>query len=137
MLTSYPQWGRLPIGQAMVGWPSVPSIGKGALVLMFDRPDNDNQLTQLIPQFGPDAIYAQPGGQLLRPNDGTLLSKRIKDAVERSKDIVVLAYRDRDTEYRVAMLSGLNLCLSGSPSEFKSPLSGEIIVLSAARVCSG
>lgn len=134
-VTAYPAWGRtaltVDVDRAA---PTLP-IPPGALVLLIDRPANSSQLPALIPTLGPDKTYVQPAGMLISPGDGSLLSRRVADAVAKAGHIAVLHYRDRETDFSTRVVRDLGLCLVGPPQDFATPLSGEVITHRPARRC--
>jgi len=145
-LTDPGNWGRARFANEIVAvtWnlveqpasePPTKKIPTGAIVLLIDRPDNSNQLTHLIPLIGPDAIYVQPAGQLIMPEDGSRLSARIKLLLASDRPVVVLSYRDRNRDFAERTVSAMNLCLRGPQFAFWTTLSGEIIRLAPAQRC--
>lgn len=134
-VTDYAQWGRTTFDVEVnrVG-PQLP-IPSGALVLLIDRPANSNQLPALIPSLGEDKVYAQPAGMLIRPGDGSGLSRSVAEAVSEAENIAVLHYRDRNTDFSTQVVRDLGLCLVGPPTDFATPLSGEVVTYRPARHC--
>lgn len=133
--TDIARFGRSPFAETVSAQLSPLALPRGALILLLDRPNNSNQLTQLLPDLGDDKVYAQPAGQLIRPGDGTVLSRRVAAAVDRVEDIYALSYRDRDTDFSSGALRQLGLCPTGPAQEALTRYSGEVIIARRVAPC--
>jgi hypothetical protein len=127
LVTVHPRWGRIPFSRQLVEAPAL-AIPPDSIVLLVERPHGTNQLTHLIPHLEPRACYVQAWSRLVSPDDGSLLSQRIRATLAQPKPKYVLHYRDRNLDTLATVLETYDLRIAQRLLEFTSNSSGEVIV---------